>query len=48
MSSYRQIYVSSFISNLYTFESPRVRSFVDNLPKAGIHGSLQYVTKNKH
>lgn len=36
-----------FISNLYTFESPRVRSFVDSLPKAGIHGSLQYVTKEQ-
>ena len=36
-----------FISNLYTFESPRVKSFVESLPQAWIHGSIHYVTKEQ-
>lgn len=34
-----------FINNLYTFQSPRVQSFVASLADAGITGGIRYVTK---
>lgn len=36
-----------FISNLYTFEHPRVRSFTTSLWSTGITGELQYVSRDQ-
>lgn len=36
-----------FISHLYTFQSPRVQSFVESLASTGVRGKIAYVTKEQ-